>query len=426
VAKRRGFFAELNHQAQLAERRRQQQARAAYRAQVAAQREAEAAHRALERAQEAAARASAAEQKTAEREAVRLYAEQRQAEVAAKNAELRTIYADIDGLLAATLNVDDWVDLEEMRITHVDHPAFDPGALARAIPPPPPPQYAPQPVWHEPEAPRGLSGLLGGRKHHEEHVARARAQFEEHYRYWHHQATAMHGAYQAQVAHHQAEEQKRMAALDEARARYDAACRQREQEAADRNAQLDRLINELAFDVPWAIQEYIDIVLSNSTYPDGFPVTYDHRFDLETRELTLAVRVPEPSQMPAVREYKYLKAKDEIAETALPVKEKKDRYASAVAQVALRILHEVFEADRSGRIHSIALTVDTQTIDPATGQPSVIPLVVVAADRATFTSFELANVTPSATLAHLGAAISKSPFDLKPADTSRGVRTRAR
>ena len=62
------------------------------------------------------------------------------------------------------------------------------------------------------------------------------------------------------------------------------------------------------------------------------------------------------------------------------------------------------------------------TSSPATGQPEYVPLAVVAADRERFNSFDLAQVIPAATLEHLGAAISKSPFDLTPADTSRGVR----
>jgi restriction system protein len=52
----------------------------------------------------------------------------------------------------------------------------------------------------------------------------------------------------------------------------------------------------------------------------------------------------------------------------------------------------------------------------------MVPLVVVAADRETFNKFDLSNVVPKATLEHLGAALSKSPFDLTPADTSLGVR----
>jgi restriction system protein len=173
-----------------------------------------------------------------------------------------------------------------------------------------------------------------------------------------------------------------------------------------------------------AIREYVGIVLSNSVYPEAFPVDYDHDFDLGTRELRLAVTVPPPSAVSVVKEYKYVKAKDEISSTVLPVKAQKDRYAGAVTQVALRTLHEIFEADRGGKIHSIALTVGTEALSPATGLRETVPLVIVGADRETFTRFDLSNVVPQATLEHLGAAVSKSPFDLMSADTSRGVRVR--
>ncbi len=159
-------------------------------------------------------------------------------------------------------------------------------------------------------------------------------------------------------------------------------------------------------------------------YPDAFPVSYDYEFDLSNRELRLTVTVPPPSDVSAVKEYRYVKAKDLITSTQLTLKAQKDRYADAVHQVAVRTLHEIFEADRGGKIHSIALTLGTEARSPATGLSDAIPLVIVAADRQTFSHFDLTNVVPRATLDYLGAAVSKSPFDLTPADTSHGVRAR--
>lgn len=112
MAKKRGFFAELNHQNQLAEKRKQQQANAAFRAQAAAAKRAEQAQQQAARAATQYAKATAAEQKAAEREAKRLHEESMQADVELRNAELASRYDEIDGLLAATLAVDDFVDLE--------------------------------------------------------------------------------------------------------------------------------------------------------------------------------------------------------------------------------------------------------------------------------------------------------------------------
>jgi restriction system protein len=69
-----------------------------------------------------------------------------------------------------------------------------------------------------------------------------------------------------------------------------------------RNQELNKLISNLAFDVGSAIHEYVGIVLSNSVYPDAFPVSHDHEFDLSSRELRLTVTVPPPSGVPSCRD----------------------------------------------------------------------------------------------------------------------------
>jgi restriction system protein len=347
------------------------------------------------------------------------------AEAAAMSADLTQLYGEIDGLLASTLDVDDFVDLESLTIS-VEHPPFDPGPLAIPVPPMPQLVYPPEPVYQEPVAPTGLSSAFGGKKRHEELVAQARVDFAVVHRGWHEHCTRMHADYSAEFAGRQRAEQDRVRRLQAAQAAYQEQCQKRGADAEAQNRTLTKFINDLAFDVESAIQDYVAVVLSNSVYPEAFPVSHDHRFNIGSRELTLTVTVPDPGDLPAVREYRYVKAKDEIVPTALPVRERKERYANAVWQVALRTLHEIFEADRAAKISSVALTVDASHIAPATGRPEKVPLVVAAADRQTFMTFDLARVVPHATLTHMGAALSKSPFDLSPADIRAGVRVRER
>ena len=420
---KRGFFAELNYQAQQAEKRRRQQSAAGVRAHNAAVREVERAEKAAERARLAAQRANAADRKAAEKEAARLHVEAREAEVEALNAELASTYNDIDTLLEGTLDVDDYVDLESLKTTP-QHPEFVPGLLNRPIPAPVPPTLADAPIYEEPPAPKGLAGALGGKKKHAAAVEAARAEHANKTQAYESYVAQRSADHERALAKHGQDEQGRLAKLAKAQEEYQVQCQKREAEAQERNEQLTRLINDLAFDVPAAIEEYVSIVLSNSAYPDAFPVDYQHSFDLSTRELTLTVSVPEPAALPTVKEYRYVKAKDEIVATQLSAKAQKDRYASAVHETAVRTLHEVFEADRAAKIHSIALTVGVNRIAPATGLPETVPLIQVAAAREAFTAFDLSQVVAKATLEHLGAALSKNPFDLVPADTGRGVRQR--
>jgi restriction system protein len=422
VAKKRGLLAEINRSLQQDARRRQQAQNQAVRQQAAAQRQAEQAARQAQRAIDQAYKASVADQKRAEQEAKRLHVEAMEAEVAAKNAELAVVYDEIDNMLSATLAVDDFVDLNNLRRV-AEHPPFDPGAVGSPGLQPPRLQAPPEPTFVPPDgAPKGLSGVFGGKKKYAEVLAQAQAEHEKAHKHWQGQVADLPVRQQALDDDYKRAELKRQEQLAAAKEKYDDECRQREAEVEESNRALDQLIANLGYEVEDAIQEYVTIVLENSVYPDAFPVSHDFQFDSAHRELTLEVTVPAPSEVPSVREYKYVKAKDEIAETALPQKDQKDRYANAVAQVALRTLHEIFEADRAGRIQTISVTIATEALDVATGRTIEVPLVAVASDRATFEQLDLSNVVPAATLAHLKASVSKNPWGLVPINQSKGVR----
>lgn len=423
MGKKSGFFAELQRQGQIAQRQQRQAASQAYRAQIAAARAAEQAQKQAERGRLSAAKASVAEQKAAEREAQRLHEEARQAETAAQNAELANTYGEIDSLLSATLAVDDFVDLETFRKV-AEHPPFARADLLQPSQRPTTLVARPEPQYVEPPAPRGLGSLFGGKKKHADLIAKAQAAFADEHTAWQAEVDQLPAAQaRLQKAHEQAE-QDRQAKLLEAQAAYDTECEQRERTVQEENRKLDTLIQGLAYGVEEAIQEYVSIVLGNSAYPESFSVDHDFTFDSSLKELALTVLIPAPQSIPTTKEYKYVRARDEIAASDLPMKDQKERYVSAVAQVALRSLHEIFESDRAGRIATITLTVACEAVNAATGHPLRTPLVAVATDRDTFMTFDLANVVPAATLQHLGALVSKNPFDLVAIDTSKGVRGR--
>ena len=140
--------------------------------------------------------------------------------------------------------------------------------------------------------------------------------------------------------------------LEAERERYAAECAVREADVAEQNSALDALIANLGYGATDAVEEYISIVLSNSVYPEQFSVRHEFTFDPSTAELALRCLVPGPDQIPTTKAFKYNKTSDEITETQLSEKATRDRYAGAVHQVALRSLHEVFEADRRALVRS--------------------------------------------------------------------------
>jgi restriction system protein len=420
---RRGFLAELN-------RAIQRSAREAERAQRQGERVERAAHRAAEqrRKQEArlrqqTAKTSAAERKRlemeAEKEAAAAHLEARLAEVDDLSTQLEEVYAEIDGLLGATLSVDDHVDLEKLK-QKAKHPSFARADLERPIPAPARPEPPVKPARILPPAPTGLRGLFG-KKEHAKRVEEARRQQKVDVAKWQETLKRLEAEHEAALAAHVRDEERRVVQLEAERARYAKDCEAREAQIAEQNAAVDKLAADLAYGVVEAVEEYVSIVMSNSVYPDHFPVNTEFQFDPAHAELRIRAVIPGPDRVPSVKAYKYTKSSDEITESQLSKKACKDRYASAVHQVAIRTLHEVFEADRRGVIQSISLEVGTETIHPATGLATYLPFVAVASARGTFVPFDLSSVVPLATLDHLGAAVSKNPYELVPIDPT-GVR----
>lgn len=406
MARRRGFFAEMQHQARLADQRQQ----AALRQQTAAQRRADQARRASERAFAAAARASEADRKRLEREAAQAYVAARQEEVDEMNAELAATYAELDDILSATLRVDDFVDLETLR-AKASHPPFAHPELLWPGPAPEPIAEPPMPARQEPAR---VGGIFGRKKKAADAAAAADEQYAKDYEAWQAEVASIPEREAAQAAAFEAAEKERLDRLHKEQAKYAAECKAREDEVAAQNAALDELINGLAYGVVEAVQEYVGIVTANSIYPELLPVTHSATFDPDAAELTMRVLIPGPETIPTTRAYRYVKASDEIVPTPSTQKEVRDRYAGILHNVALRTLHEVFEADRRGLIRAISLEVGSDALNTATGRVHYVPLLAVATTREVFEEIDLSAVVPAATLDHLKATVSKNPQALTP------------
>lgn len=421
MGRRRGFFAELQHQQRLAEQRHRREQAAAVQAYNRAVREHERAVRDHVRAVAAAERASQVERAIAEARALEAHQAARKAEAESRTAQAVDAFEQIDMLLGATLDVDDFVDIDSLKQT-ATHPPFPREDLRVPVPAPQLLQPPPEPVFVPPQAPTGLSKVFGKQRYAADYEA-AKAEWSEQHQHWaHYVQYSLPARNQEILEAHAVAERKRASELAAASADYEAECAERERDVARANEQLDAFKESLAAGHPDAVNEYVGIVLGNSAYPEAFQVDHEFEFDAELRELTVAVIVPAPTDMPRVKAYRYIAKSDELRETPCAQKEQRDRYNRAVAAVAIRTFHEVFEGDRDRRIQTISLTVQTETVNPATGLPETFPLIAAAADREEFARFDLQNVDPEQTLTYMRAAISKNAFGLKSISTARGVR----
>ena len=108
-----------------------------------------------------------------------------------------------------------------------------------------------------------------------------------------------------------------------------------------------------------------------------------------------------------------MKTKDLIESKPRKAAEIKQLYQDIVASIALRTLHEVFEADQADALSICTFNGMIDTHDPASGRPIRVPVVSVRAPKAAFLELRLDRVEKVACLRNLGAQVSSRPDELQ-------------
>jgi restriction system protein len=351
------------------------------------EREAERAALALERERVRQEREAARQRAWDEKEQKRLYVEQRTHEAEQQTADLAEFVDELDGLLADSLanNVGFAVEALKEQPTPIE---FDPAGLAKPIEPP---------VKALPTSPSALQKLFPGTKaKHAQAVSEAEA------------------AYEQALAQSVEAERERRTALANAERDHQARVDAEAQRVAAQNKEVEAFKERYDAGDSEAVTTYCSMVLAASRYPEGFPEQRKIAYVPESKQLVVEMDLPTYDAVPDLVEYRYVKAKDEIASKARPVSQRKGLYANVVAQVTLRTVHEMFQADRAGHLESIVFNGHVDTIDPRTGQPTHPCLITLRTTRDLFNTLDLARVEPSACLQGLNASVSRNPAELTP------------
>jgi len=166
------------------------------------------------------------------------------------------------------------------------------------------------------------------------------------------------------------------------------------QEAAN-----DRILGmkeEYAKGSPDAVSDYCEMVLASSQYPESFPEEWDVEFRPSSGLLVVEYSLPPPKLMPSAKAYKYVAVRDAIEEQSLSSAFRDKLYDSVLYQIALRTIHEIFEADYIEAISAVNFNGWVRDIDPSTGNEVDTCVMSVQASRDDFDCITLENVDPKA------------------------------
>lgn len=406
MSRHRGFLASVAAASRAFERQQRAHARAVARA----EREQERAFRVMERDQKLAVKMTEREQRLARKEQAEAYREHREAEAEQLNTEVAERIEQLQHVLVARpsatvygtpaprLGPDAVVSLSfaRLRRTHVGQ-EFSPEFAAGPEPPAPDVQLF---RVEAPPRPGFVSRLFGGQKRYDSALAVAEQSARE--------------RLEAAQARYQKDLPEWEARVAGARAAHVAAEREKRQAVSTHNEEIDRWQQAFRERDQDAVIQYLSLVLDGSQYDEGFPEEFRMAYSPESREVVLEQVLPTIEVIPAVKDYSYVKAKDEIREKPRPRGEVTSLYRSVIAALTLRTVGELFGATAQDIVTTVTFNGILTTIDPATGK-DVRPCVIsVRTTRDQFSALHLDRVDPTACLASLGASVSKRPEELSP------------
>lgn len=328
----------------------------------------------------------------AQKEAKQRYLEARAAEVEALNCDLEERNEALARILEDTLAVDDTITFESLQINETI-PSFEPPShLAKPRPKPDKNTYL-----REVEAPSGLRGLVPGAKQkHESALQAAEDRFQIALTAW------------------ERIEAKRNQDVLNAYREYEEHKASLLKKQEQRNAEVEEFRTAYFSGDPVAIVAYCNMVLERSEYPEGSPQEFRLAYSPESRQLVIEYELPTVAVIPAIDSYQYVKSKDQITEKPRKIGEIKAAYQDLVAAIALRTVHEIFEADQGGHVETVCFNGFVQTVDLATGKDVRPHLISVQTTRERFQSIELARVDKQVCLRNLGAQVSPRPAEAQP------------
>jgi restriction system protein len=324
------------------------------------------------------------------------------AEAAERTSDATDNLRALEGLLHATLSVDDTVDWRELE----DHRSYDiPAPTEPGTPGGPSLSRNPEEPARSSPAFRADINLLDKlfRSRGDRKRAQATAKFERAVQQWEAECARIESENTATVDGHEA-----------ATRTWEVARAQWESSQAENNAAVQKERDLYQEGAPDAVEEYCDLVLSRSSYPDGLSLEYEVQYLDDTRTAIVEVQLPAVDDMPTLREVKYIQSREEFDEKYLSEGQTKKLYDAVLYQVCLRTLHELFEADAIDAIDAIALNGSVTSIDRATGKSVTACILSIQVNKTEFEDINLEAVDAKACFKNLKGVGSSKLHSLTP------------
>lgn len=180
------------------------------------------------------------------------------------------------------------------------------------------------------------------------------------------------------------------------------------------NNNIDELEQRYIEKDPIAVMEYCEIVLNNSAYPEFFPKNFEIEYNSENQILVVEYDLPILESFPNIKEVKYIASSKKINKTFISESELNRIFESTIYKVALRTIHECFEADSACALDSVSFNGWVNSVNKATGIFENKCILSLHVKKEEFLVINLANVDPKVCFKSLKGVASSKLSSLTP------------
>ncbi len=152
---------------------------------------------------------------------------------------------------------------------------------------------------------------------------------------------------------------------------------------------------------PESIKKYCDEVLRKSLLPESIKKEFDLEYLPDSKILIVDYMLPSPSDLPRMKEIKYIQSRNKLQETFHTNAFMNRLYDATVYRLLLRIIHELYEADTVNGLVAVSLNGWVNHTNKATGINENACIATIQVTKEEFLKIDLEHVEPKACFRNL-------------------------
>jgi restriction system protein len=208
----------------------------------------------------------------------------------------------------------------------------------------------------------------------------------------------------------ESQKQQVLAETEDARLAY-------EEERREQNEVADVLYINYQGRQPEAVEQYLEMAMQQSVYPDSIPRNAELEYHRDNRTLFVAMELPHPDAIPREKGLVSDAITKQYRITEYSPAERSALYKDIVFKFILRTFHELFAADEAEVVDAISLNAWVRTLNLGNGQYENICIATLFSSRAEFSTVNLAQVDPALCFRFLKGVSAPELSDLTPIPT---------